>query len=60
MKTKEYYDSLPADTNHGFRLPKELKDDFNSIFYRHGEASRVIRDFITDYTIEHLKNKETK
>ena len=56
MKTRQYYDSLPADTNHGFRLPKELKDDFNNLFYRHGDASRVIRDMITDYVLEHTKD----
>lgn len=56
MKTKSYYDSLPADSTLGLRIPLELREDFKKLFPRHGDHSRAIRDWLTDTVVQANKD----
>lgn len=58
MKSKTYYDSLPADKKIQVRVPEELQHDFSAMFPRRGDAARCLRDFIIDTVVAYNKKQE--
>ncbi|WP_295789382.1 hypothetical protein [uncultured Veillonella sp.] len=55
---KSYYTNLENNTNLNVRIPKELRDTFNTYCKNNMlNSSAVVRSLIIDFLIENEKNK---
>ena len=54
-----YYQSLPSDVSVSFRVPKQLRDDFNKIPNK-PSLSTLLKSFLIDYVTYYSDNEQSK
>lgn len=54
-----YYQSLPSDVSVSFRVPKQLRDDFNKIPNK-PSLSTLVKSFLIDYVTYYSSNDQNK